>query len=81
MEGLRAVCPELPMHCKALGSAPTLHMPISVSCLYISVQPGNRAVLLFHLLSPSLPFSVGREPSLAPSFLPSLRFKDVPSLP
>lgn len=53
MEGLRAVCPELPMRFKALGSAPALHMP--QSCLHIS--------LLFSVISSpfTLPSLLRRE--------------------
>lgn len=58
---------------------PHAHFSLLPSHFIAARQEG--CPLLFHLCSPSLPFSGVREPSLAPSSLSSLTFKDVPSLP
>lgn len=63
---------------------PHAHFSLSPSHFIAARERG--CSLVFHLLSPSPSQGCptegeGREPTLAPSFLPSLTFKDVPSLP
>lgn len=69
--GAGAVCPELPMRCKALGSALPATCPFQP--LHFIAARQQSCSLLFHLFSPSLSF-LSREGAQLGTLFPAISY-------